>query len=155
MHIVNKDRDTCLYQSLIGQVGIYKKKFPIYYKTMLRPLKKVDFQTTDLNKWTVIKKTNMDFKSFVSHIDLNQVKEKELTDQIDLHPFTTRTFESLNSRYQPFLALSPIIYSADKTMAVCGIFDWAEPENSSETVFLLELKEGKWQIVKFLPVSMS
>ncbi len=40
-------------------------------------------------------------------------------------------------------------------MAICGIFDWGEPENSSENVYLLELKKGKWEIVKFLPVSIS
>ncbi len=102
IRVVDRYSDTCVYQSLIGQVGIYKKNFPIYYKTMLRPLKRVDFQTTDLNKWTVITKTNTDFKSFITHINLNDIKEKELTDQIDLHPFTKRMFELVNSSYQPF-----------------------------------------------------
>jgi len=40
-------------------------------------------------------------------------------------------------------------------MAVCAIFDWAEPEAAAETIYLLELRAGKWEIVKFLLVSIS
>jgi len=147
--------DAYFYQNLIAEVGGYKDDIPVYYKTTLRPLKRIDFQTIDLNKWAVIRKTNRDFKPFFNQIKINDLEEKELTTPIDSHPFTKRMFERINSRYQHFLALSPIIYSSDKTMAVCAIFDWAEPEAAAETIYLLELKAGKWEIVKFLLVSIS
>ncbi|MDP9048454.1 MAG: hypothetical protein M3N14_09975 [Bacteroidota bacterium] len=147
--------DACFYQNIIAQVGGYKSDLPIYYKTTLRTLKRVDFPSTDLDSWTAIKKTNRDFKPFLNQINVNDVKEKELISPIGRHPFTKRMFERTASAYQRFLAFSPIIYSTDKTIAVCTIFDWAEPEAASETIYLLELRAGRWEIVKFILLSIS
>ncbi|MFI5159225.1 MAG: hypothetical protein ACHQF4_10195 [Sphingobacteriales bacterium] len=164
---VNVSSDQDIYRSLLDQAG-FEKNLPIYYKTSLRPLERIDFKTTNLNKWaapengeknlnswTTLKNTNKALESFVRQISLGHMQETKLSIPIGSHPLTTRMFEPINRRYQHFLALSPIIYSADKTMAVCGISNWEDPNTGTEMIYLLELKENKWQIIRFLLVSMS
>ncbi|MDP9047575.1 MAG: hypothetical protein M3N14_05515 [Bacteroidota bacterium] len=143
-----------IYENLVNQSGFHKN-IPIYYKTSLEVFKRVDFKKMDLTKWTVITKTDKDFKPFLDGIKLNSIQERDLTNQIGIHPFTCKGYEYVDKRPQELLILSPVIYSADKTMAACSIAYWGGIENAEKTIYLLEFKNGTWRIVKLLQVSIS
>lgn len=145
--------ETHVYQSLLDQVSFDKNR-PIYYKTSLKTLKKIDFKKTDLHRW-LRKDSVINWKPFFNEINLNSLSETELKFKLASHPFTKKLFEENEKGSSPFLILSPIIFSSDKNLAICSIFDWKGKEEASETIYLLELKDGKWIIVNFLLVSMA
>ena len=150
--VTNSEKDSDLYRQLIIEMGV-DKDIPIFYRTNLKPLKRINIKDSSL-KW-ISKDTVERTGTFLNQININSLEENDLLNKIGTHPFTRKMYEVVNSRPQPFLALSPIVYSNDKKLALCSVYHWSSNEASSETVYLLRYGANKWQIVKFLVVSIS
>ncbi|MBE9665181.1 hypothetical protein [Mucilaginibacter boryungensis] len=140
------------YQHLIIGLGV-DKDIPIYYKTSLSVFKRVDLKNDKL-RW-IGKDQVSGIAAFLNQVDPNQLKENESLSKIEGHPFTVKKYESINSRSQPFLELSPIVYSSDKSLALCSVYHWSSPEAASETIYILQHQSSGWKIVRFLVVSIS
>lgn len=152
--VTDTKKNTAFYQSLLKQLGL-DNNMPIYDKTTLETLKKIDFKKTDLNKW-MRKDTVKGMKAFFDDININTLNEYKLTDKIGKHPFTTILHEKINNSWpKSVLALSSIVYSKDNKLAVCSVYHFDNPEAASETIYLLQLEAGSWRIAKFLMVSIS
>jgi len=151
-----KSDDSEVYESAFFALQYEKNTLPIYYKTSLSVFKRIDFKKTDVNKWLGTGSVK-NCKSFFERINLDTIKETNITSNIGAHPITTKMYEEdiINHRAYPFFTLSPIIYSSDKALALCSIAYWGNRDDASETILLLAFKEGKWLVVKYLPVSFS
>jgi hypothetical protein len=152
--IVDNKIDNRLYQDLIEQLK-FDKNEPIYYKTSLTVLKRIDVKTIAVDKWSVVNNTNKNYVQFLNQVSLEGIHDFELNGKIGDHSFTKKMYELVNNRPQSFIVISPVVYSSDKTLAICSIFDWKGPEQSSETIYLSELKNNKWEIIRFLLVRIS
>jgi hypothetical protein len=150
---VIKNNNTVIYESLLKQLKI-RDSIPIYNKTSLDILKQIDFKTTNIHRW-LGQATVAEVKTFFQGVNINALKESELTIKIGAHPFTGIAHSQINNEWQPVLALSPIIFSEDKNLAICAVYEYYGPEASSETIYLLRLKNGIWEYVNFLPISIS
>jgi len=145
-------KDHNLYQQLIAQLGV-DNDIPIFHRTTLKTLNRININDSSL-KW-MSKDTVEGIHNFLNQINLNDFNEKGLLNKIGSHPFTDKMYEVVRSRPQPFLALSPVIYSNHGNLALCSVYHWSSNESSTETIYLLKHKSNKWQIVKFLVVSIS
>lgn len=150
--VTNSEQDRNLYEQLIAQTGV-DKDIPVFYRTTLKTLKRIEIKDSGL-KW-MSKDTVNGTQKFLNQINPDHLKEANLPNKIGIHLLVHKMYEYLHSRPQPFLALSPIIYSNDKKLALCSVYNWSSNEASSETVYLLSYRLNKWQIVKFLVVAIS
>lgn len=144
---IDVKNDVNIYECLIAQSGIHDN-IPIFYHTSLTAFKKYDFKNVNLRNWWGTGIINDNWKLFLNQININSLKGYKLTHKIGNHPFTLKTNE-------PFLSFSPVVYSIDKSMAVCSIFHYSNEEAASETIYLLEYKDGLWKIIKFHLLSIS
>ncbi|MGI4022458.1 MAG: hypothetical protein ACRYFA_13205 [Janthinobacterium lividum] len=138
--------DMNVYRNLISELGI-PDDVSVHHQTSTETLLKVDFKKTMSNKWYgdgIIQGCDV----FFNQIRIDTLKNTHLTSNIGKHPFTTKTNE-------PFVAFSPVIYSADGKMVICSVNHYSDPEAASETVYLLKLERGTWKIVRFYMVSIS
>ena len=149
----DKENDTRVYQSIICQHKFNNE--PICDSAYLTTLKKIDFKKTNLDKWSGNNAVK-NWESFFNQINVATLKEYKLTlNKIGQHSFLPKDLNKAKDYKHPFLALSPVIYSPDKTLAICSIWNYGNPEASSETVYLLQYKDNEWKVVKFLLVSIS
>ena len=144
--------DNLIYQQLIDQLG-FSSNIPIYCKTSAQILKRVNFKNEHLY-WTD-KGATINTADFLRQIKLDNLNELTLTEAIGTHPFTNKKYSYINTVPQPFLSLSPIIYSNDGSLALCSVQYWSDPEAAGETIYVLEHRGKTWQVVKFLLVSIS
>jgi hypothetical protein len=155
--LTNKKDDSLIYQCIVNQPGFNfnKNNTPICDTAYLEVLKEFDFKKTNLDKWKG-KGIITDWKDFFDQINIDTLKEYKLTvNKIGRHPFITRDLNKARDYKHPFLSLSPVIYSPDKSLAVCSIWDYGNPESGSKLIYLLQFKDNEWTIVKFLLVSIS
>ncbi|MDN5289453.1 MAG: hypothetical protein JWR38_5727 [Mucilaginibacter sp.] len=150
---VDIKNDSLIYMCILNQPGYNSHKIhntPICDTAYLETLKKVDFKKTDLNKWVGGKSIAIGWQAFFNQINVDALKEYKLTIRtIGGHPFIIRDYG------HPFLSLSPVIYSSDKSLAICSVRDYSGYEASGEEVYLLQFKDNRWQMVRFLLVSIS
>ena len=159
--------DTAVYQYLIKTLSIGEPNIsdtiPIVYKTSLHTFKMSNFKNKPLNsKWTPIdKQLSKDdlerLKDFIDKIDTSSFTDHELTVKIGKHPLKKTGYETYRElMYQKsFLTFSPVIYSADKQIAICSVDQYIGFNDASQAIYLLMFRNGKWQLVKALGFGFS
>lgn len=147
-------QDDAVYLSLFSNLS-FCQEMPIFYHTSLSNLEKADLKKTDLKVW--LKRGQVSgWREFFNSTNLETLTETEFKSPIGSHPIVKKMFV-VNEKHEPkpVIQLSPVIYSSDKKLALVSVFDWSGPDSSTNTVYLMEFKEGKWRVVKFLLLSIS
>jgi hypothetical protein len=160
--------DTAIYKCLIKRLGIenpgINDTIAIFYKTSLKSLKLSDFKKTPLIHWVLPlnRRSNSPviegMKEFLDQIDINNLSEQELTVKIGKHPFKKIEYKTYRDRvmdHEFSLTFSPVIYSADKKMALCSVDQYYGFNDGSQAIYLLMFRNGKWELVRALGLGFS
>lgn len=140
-----------LYRNLVQQLGV-DSQIPVFYKTSVSVFKRVDLKNEKL-RW-LGNEPVAGLNAFLTGVDLRHLREDKLA-ALKGHPLVSAKYQSINSREQPFLELSPVAYSADKNLAVGTVYHWSNPDAASETIYILKKQPSGWKIVRFLVVAIS
>lgn len=150
--------------SCYAQIGLNNDNLVIYEKllslykhgnvlvleptTSLQTLKRFDFKNPANNQLKP-DTLNKAWQYFLNGVDTSALHNQLINSGL------RKKYPLTNNRRGKHLYLSPIIFSKDRTKAVCAVKDYGSGEDAAEEVFLLEKKRNGWIVFKFYLLSIS
>ncbi|GAB3924272.1 hypothetical protein GCM10028827_12000 [Mucilaginibacter myungsuensis] len=141
-----QDENISVYETVMAYYG---KKFNVIKFSSKRTLNQAYFQDPLRMELHVRDTLNDDWTAFLKSIDTSKVMTGPINTEF------VKKHSNVTGGYVRDVLFSPVIYSENSRMAVCGVYTFRRGAGHGENIILLEKKKRKWIVRKVYFISIS